>query len=129
MARLAAMARSEALVRTRPRARRGVRRTSSSRVSLPGGRRCWAQRGGQVPAAGEVELAIRAAEVHLDGLRREVEVTGDLAVAGPLRRDLRHAALCGCERIGSGARRRTRAAAREQQFRLGAVAQGTGAAG
>src|SRR3954469_23808397 len=97
--------------------------------SLTGGGRRWAQSGGQIPAAGDLELAIRAAEVHLDGLRREVELTGDLAVAGALRRDLRHAALCGRERIRTGARRRTRAAAREQQFRPGAVAHGAGAAG
>src|SRR4051794_2335602 len=36
---------------------------------------------GQLRASGDVEFAVGAAEVHLDGLDRQVQLCGDLAVA------------------------------------------------
>ena len=41
------------------------------------------RRAASAVAAGEVELAVRAAQVHLDGLGREVQAAGDLPVAAP----------------------------------------------
>ena len=48
------------------------------------------QRGGE-PGAAQVELAVGASQVHLDGLGREVERMGDLAAGGAARGDLGHA--------------------------------------
>src|SRR5918993_1967882 len=42
--------------------------------------RCLLQRGRQLAARADAELAVRVAEVHLDRLRRHVEDLGDLAV-------------------------------------------------
>ena len=87
------------------------------------------QRGGEPVAAGQVELAVGAAQVHLDGLGREVEAAGDLPVGSATGGDLRHAPLGGRERVRAGARGRPRSPAREQQLRSRALAQGDGAAG
>src|SRR3954471_3319363 len=87
------------------------------------------QRGRKLVAALQIELAVGAAQMHLDGLRGEVEAARDLAVGGAGGRELGPPPLGGRQGPGTGAGSGPRPAAREQQLGPSALAQRVGAAG
>jgi len=72
--------------------------------------------GGELFAAGDVELAKRVGEVAFDGLGRNEQHLCDLAIGGAAGRSLRDAPLGGCEGVAAGLCVASRACACEYQF-------------
>src|SRR5262252_5581651 len=58
---------------------------------------------GQLAAAGDLELGVRAGQVAFDGLQRHVELASDLAVRAPARSEPRDAQLARREREDAAA--------------------------
>ena len=58
----------------------------------------------QLSPRADAELDVRASEVVFDGLRTDEQGLRDLAVAQPVCRQQRDAALAGCERVDAGER-------------------------
>src|SRR5829696_3487817 len=74
------------------------------------------------------ELSVGPAEMCLDGLRRDPELLGDLAVGPPGYRDPNHAQLARSERVAPGHPVAPRARPRERQLRAGLAGERRGTA-
>src|SRR6476661_4433964 len=83
---------------------------------------------GQLAAALDPELGVRACQVALDGLEGDVELTGDLAVGSAFGGKPGDPQLAGGQRLDTGAPRSSRAGACRLQLVAGPGGQRPGAA-
>ena len=90
-------------------------------VPLGGRRERTQERVGQFPSRGDLQLAIDAPEVHLDGLAGQEQPLGDLAVAPACGGRISDAALGGSKRIRTRESLAPRAGSGDVQFLAGVV--------
>ena len=86
------------------------------------------QGGGELRACADVELLEDVGEVGLDGASGDVELLGDLAVGVAVGGEVRHAMLCGSQRLWAGERGTARAGAGRLQLVARAIGEQSHAA-